>query len=158
MSRTSPVIANLVLKTLDQKLASYGAKRGVIIRRYGDDITSSSTTDMPNLESDICKLVILCGFKVNRNKLAEFGTMYSTGVQEVVGIQVNEGFRIPLKKFDQYLDVLSTPIPTLMEITESKRQTILKRREGIMAYARRINPSQAALLVSEATRLHQPKS
>jgi len=147
---TSPVIANLTLKSLDAKLSKYSQSHATAVRRYGDDITASSNVDIPNLAEDICGLVRRSGFTVNAEKLAEGGTRYADQEQEVCGIVVNDGLRISDTKYKAYLDELEEPMPSVLEISAVGYQALRRRREGILAYVRSVNPVQASLLLRAA--------
>lgn len=64
---TSPVIANLVVVSMDEKLNSLCAAHGFDYTRYADDITISSNTTTPDV--NLIKPVIEAhGFKLNDEK------------------------------------------------------------------------------------------
>lgn len=71
---SSPMISNLVAKELDISMEEYADKNGLIYTRYADDITLSSSSDLPKgvstgkIRRDIIEIIRKNHFKENRNK------------------------------------------------------------------------------------------
>lgn len=101
-SPTSPIISNIIAKSLDKELHNFSKLRGINYSRYADDLTFSSNHSLNNyLLSQITPNVLLSGgleaiienngFEINYRKIR-----YSDNHQrqEVTGIKVNEKLNI----------------------------------------------------------------
>ncbi len=64
---TSPVIANMAVSSLDEKLNAFCLERVFDYTRYADDITISSNTTTPEIEA-IESIISPYGFRLNHNK------------------------------------------------------------------------------------------
>ncbi|WP_161627469.1 retron Ec67 family RNA-directed DNA polymerase/endonuclease [Pseudogulbenkiania ferrooxidans] len=98
---TSPVISNLILRSLDLRLLSLAKKSGCFYTRYADDITfSTNKTSFPeeialkdqfthewDVSRELESIVLRSGFEINDNKTR---VMYKTSRQEVTGLIVNK--------------------------------------------------------------------
>lgn len=93
---TSPIISNIILKTLDRKLADISNKQKLIYSRYADDLIFSGQAIPHNIELDVKNTIVLCGFKVNDEKT----TFYNRTTRKMVtGIVVgNESIKLPKYK------------------------------------------------------------
>ncbi|MDE6548307.1 MAG: reverse transcriptase family protein [Muribaculaceae bacterium] len=86
---TSPVVSNIVVKRLDQRLRVFAEKNGYRYSRYADDITFSSVADthpaLPIRSNAIISIIKDCGFDINPKK-----TVLSTAGKrhEVTGLTV----------------------------------------------------------------------
>lgn len=70
---TSPMLANLAMLRTDVALARYAEAQGFRYSRYADDLAFSSDTersieDMRRLQSAVCRLLNVAGFKPNLRK------------------------------------------------------------------------------------------
>ncbi|MDP9370203.1 MAG: reverse transcriptase family protein [Chloroflexota bacterium] len=88
---TSPAIANLVCRSLDETLASIAASQGFAYSRYADDLTFSHSSALPRAEVDAFLALIqhkveLQGFAVNEAKTQ---VMRPGQRQVVTGLVVN---------------------------------------------------------------------
>jgi len=103
-ARTSPLISNVIARSLDKNMISLAKKHKITYSRYADDLTFSSTLkSVPaniatwvgsnpftgNLEpgNDIIKAVSDSGFKINSSK---FRIQFPGTRQEVTGLTVNQ--------------------------------------------------------------------
>lgn len=104
-SPTSPIIANIIASSLDNKILKLAKKYRLSYTRYADDITLSSysffPTSIAKLEDgettlgDIFENVFLkSGFKVNYSKVRLQG---AGARQEVTGLVVNKKVNIPVE-------------------------------------------------------------
>ncbi|QRO34157.1 retron Ec67 family RNA-directed DNA polymerase/endonuclease [Chromobacterium violaceum] len=98
---TSPVISNLVLRSLDLRLLTLAKKNSCFYTRYADDITfSTNKTSFPeeiaikdqlthkwDVGGELESTILRSGFQVNDNKTR---VMYKVSRQEVTGLIVNK--------------------------------------------------------------------
>ncbi|MCS3401531.1 MULTISPECIES: retron Ec67 family RNA-directed DNA polymerase/endonuclease [Pantoea] len=98
-SPCSPVISNLILQSLDQRLNNICKKNGCTYSRYADDITiSTNKKKFPkaivsnhsdkeiNLNNGFIKEILRAGFSINNDKTR---LRFNTLRQEVTGLTVN---------------------------------------------------------------------
>lgn len=84
---TSPMLSNLVFYPVDNRIAAYCAKRGIIYTRYSDDLTFSGNFNPHALISFIRRLLAENRFALHEGKTAILGK----GVrQSVTGVVVNQ--------------------------------------------------------------------
>jgi retron-type reverse transcriptase len=84
---TSPLIANLVCRLLDERIASYCAAHGFTYTRYCDDITISGNGKFtPAMQQEVFAIVESEGFAINQNKVR---LATKRGRQMVTGLVVN---------------------------------------------------------------------
>ena len=89
-SPASPVITNILSKTLDRRLSGLAKRFGLIYSRYADDITFSSLHNVYKNEeflNELNRIITEQGFAVNPAKTRLQKTGYR---QEVTGLVVNE--------------------------------------------------------------------
>ncbi len=104
---TSPVISNLVLKTLDRRMIGFAKKNGYRYTRYADDITFShpeAYNPKRPIQSDaILSIIEDCGLTVNTKK-----TVIQTlsGRREVTGLTVGEKVNVSRKYVKQLRTLL----------------------------------------------------
>lgn len=84
---TSPILSNLVFCTIDEKIASYCQKKGIVYTRYSDDLTFSGAFAPMHLISFVRKLLLKNGFLLNEEKTVIAGKGRQ---QKVTGIVVND--------------------------------------------------------------------
>lgn len=85
---SSPMAANIAANSLDKKILSYleDFKNGCVYTRYADDLTFScnDVEFLKQLRSELEKLVVSCGFKINPKKTriqcARYGRRVITGI------------------------------------------------------------------------------
>lgn len=88
---TSPILSNIVLKSLDKEMAKLAERMGCKYSRYADDITFSHSKSIrrisPFWKSKIYEIIAKYGLKVNEQKTKTFvkGTR-----QEVTGVVVSD--------------------------------------------------------------------
>ena len=88
---TSPILSNIVLKSLDKEMAKLAERMGCKYSRYADDITFSHSKSIrrisPFWKSKIYEIIAKYGLKVNEKKTKTFvkGTR-----QEVTGVVVSD--------------------------------------------------------------------
>ncbi len=93
---TSPDLANLICKSLDEKLSEFCQARNWSYTRYCDDITVSGCGLLTRKEIDtICDIISSEGFKVNDRKLR---VARKTSQQTVTGLVVNERVNLPRRE------------------------------------------------------------
>lgn len=121
---TSPVLSNIVLKSLDMKMANLADRNGCRYSRYADDITFSHCKPLRkignSLESQIQRTIELYGLKVNPAKTKSL----CPGVRmEVTGVTVNEKTNVSRK----YIKQLRTLIHLWEKYGYGKAQLIYSR-------------------------------
>lgn len=89
---TSPALANIVCRRLDNRLSCLAAKSGLAYTRYADDLTFSGRADAVSILPLVAKIVKEEGFTLNRDKTR---IMRRNGCQEVTGLVVNDKVSIP---------------------------------------------------------------
>ncbi|HNS00083.1 MAG TPA: reverse transcriptase family protein [Planctomycetota bacterium] len=89
---TSPMIANLVLRRLDRRLAALTRSRGIEYTRYADDMIFSGGPDTPKILKAVRAFVAEEGFTLNEKKTR---ILRRGRRQEVCGLVVNERVGIP---------------------------------------------------------------
>jgi len=93
---TSPDLANLICKSLDERLSEFCSARNWNYTRYCDDITVSGDGQLSRAEIDtICDIITSEGFKVNDKKLR---VARKTSQQRVTGLVVNERVNLPRRE------------------------------------------------------------
>ena len=93
---TSPMLSNLVLRRIDNKIASFCEKKGVTYTRYADDLTFSMDDKMKYgvLMSYVRDMVRKGGFTINERKTKVY---HRNHAQYVTGIVVNERLHVARK-------------------------------------------------------------
>lgn len=92
---TSPIISNIVLKTLDNQIGRICSKQNIVYSRYADDLVFSGEIVPQNLERWIKSTINKLGFVVNDTKTTFYG---NTSRKMVTGIIVGEE-KIRLPKY-----------------------------------------------------------
>ncbi len=94
---TSPILSNLVFRSLDIRIEKYCHEFGIIYTRYADDMLfSSSTSYVHNYKfQNMIKAIIKDkGFKLNINK-----TIRSSNKISINGYVIDNGIRLSRKKY-----------------------------------------------------------
>lgn len=104
---TSPVISNLVLKSLDSRLSRFAWMHGLQYSRYADDITFSHShvwnTMLPENIETIFRMIEDEGFKVNPRKTRVFTC---NDRHEITGLTVSNKVNVPRKYVKQLRTLL----------------------------------------------------
>lgn len=104
---TSPVISNLVLKSLDNRLSRFAWMHGLQYSRYADDITFSHShvwnTMLPEHIEIIFGIIADEGFKVNLRKTRIFT---SNDRHEITGLTVSDKVNVSRKYVKQLRTLL----------------------------------------------------
>ncbi len=104
---TSPLLANLVVYSLDRRLSAYARAAGANYTRYADDLTFSGGPRLAQrttaLVAAVDTLVQLEGFRLNPRKTRERGVDQR---QMVTGIVVNDKTNLARPDFDRLKAVL----------------------------------------------------
>ena len=102
---TSPVLSNIVLKSLDRDMQRLAKKAGFRYSRYADDITFSHSNEIrrvsPYWEAQIHSIVEKYGLTINTAKTK---TLKRGSRQEVTGVVVSDKINVPR----QYVKQLRT--------------------------------------------------
>lgn len=91
-SPTSPMLANLITRNLDKRIAKYAIKNKIRYTRYADDITISGDFDVGSVIRVVKSISKSEGFKINDDKTR---IRTQNQQQEVTGIVVNEKLQAP---------------------------------------------------------------
>lgn len=128
---TSPDLANLVCKTLDERLSEFCLQRNWSYTRYCDDITVSGDGHISRTEIDaICNIISSEGFKVNDNKLR---VARKTSQQRVTGLVVNERVNLPRRERRRVRAMIHRK-----ETTGVTSKSALNKIHGHVAFARMV--------------------
>lgn len=92
---TSPVLANIIAKRLDKRLAGAASKNGMKYTRYADDLTFSGKTQVVAALPLIRQIIKEEGFTISAKK---FRIIRRGNRQEVTGLTVNEKVTVPRMK------------------------------------------------------------
>lgn len=84
---TSPMLATLITKNIDKRLAAFAHKENIRFTRYADDLTFSGDFEEGYIINLVEKVITSEGFKVNPSKTR---VRLQHQRQEVTGIVVNE--------------------------------------------------------------------
>lgn len=128
---TSPDLANLVCKTLDERLSEFCLQRNWSYTRYCDDITVSGDGHISRTEIDaICNIISSEGFKVNDSKLR---VARKTSQQRVTGLVVNERVNLPRRERRRVRAMIHRK-----ETTGVTSKSALNKIHGHVAFARMV--------------------
>lgn len=89
---TSPMLANLITRRLDKRIASYAIKNKIRYTRYADDMTFSGDFDEGAVIRVVKAILNSEGLKINNSKTR---VRTRNQQQEVTGIVVNEKLQAP---------------------------------------------------------------
>jgi RNA-directed DNA polymerase len=129
---TSPDLANLICKSLDEKLSEFCEKRNWSFTRYCDDITISGSGVLTRAEIDtICDIITSEGFKVNDKKLR---VARKTSQQRVTGLVVNERVNLPRRERRRVRAMIHRK-----EVTGVTSQSALNKIHGHVAFAKMVS-------------------
>ncbi len=90
---TSPMLSNIIFKSLDDGIFNYCNKRGIMYTRYADDMVfSSNTLNTARLISYVTMRVEKFGMYINESKTKVMGRGFR---QNVTGVIVNDKLQVP---------------------------------------------------------------
>lgn len=93
---TSPIISNIILKTLDRRLSKLSTKFNLTYSRYADDMVFSGKSIPIVLEENVNREIEILGFDINKSKTKRY---YKNCRKMVTGIVVGETeIRLPKYK------------------------------------------------------------
>jgi hypothetical protein len=140
---TSPQLANLVCRRLDQRLAGLARRMGFQFTRYADDLTFSSDDRMAKVDrlaAAVNEIVRDCGFELNDRKTV---VMRSPAARRVTGLTVSGSEpRVPR----------ATMRKIRAMIHKSQRDPKFSNAEqlkGFLSFVSMVNPAQHARLTGE---------
>lgn len=140
---TSPQLANLVCRRLDQRLAGLARRMGFQFTRYADDLTFSSDDRMAKVDrlaAAVNEIVGDCGFELNDRKTV---VMRSPAARRVTGLTVSGSEpRVPR----------ATMRKIRAMIHQSQRDPEFANAEqlkGFLSFVSMVNPAQHARLTGE---------
>jgi retron-type reverse transcriptase len=91
---TSPHLANICFKKLDEQLLEYSNQHDLAYSRYADDMTFSGQEIPDNIETTVERIIACNGYKLAREKTK---LMAQKDRQSVTGLVVNDKVSIPRK-------------------------------------------------------------
>ena len=93
---TSPVLSNIVLKSLDEDMAMFSEKIGCRYSRYADDITFSHRKEIRRMKplwvGEIRRIVAKHGLAINEKKTK---TLVPGIRREVTGVVISDKINVP---------------------------------------------------------------
>jgi RNA-directed DNA polymerase len=151
---TSPAIANLVSRRLDQRLARLAAKVGATYTRYADDLTFSFA-NQPELRigrflwfvDAICEQE---GFLERPDKRRILRAKHQ---QRVTGIVVNHGIHVPRADRKRFRAILHNCAKHGVASQANGRTDFAAYLAGYAAYVHMVEPALGARWVAEVGRL-----
>lgn len=142
---TSPDLANLIARGLDQRLTGLAGSRGWAYTRYADDLvfsTSVASEDAGRLVRGVTGICASEGYVVNTKKTR---IMRQPNRQTVTGLLVNDGVRLTrrdLRRIRAFLHRCETQ--GLEAVSEDIGKSAAHVARGYHAYATMVMPSAAA--------------
>lgn len=156
---TSPKLANIIFKPLDEKLAAIAKEESAIYSRYADDLTFSSDHDMNGIFNRVKQLLESFGFYLNEEKIHNYGPDIP---KRITGLVVQNGtVRVP-KYFKRMLRqeihyCLKYGVLTHLENTKSVR--FINYREHLYGKAYFINmvePKEGRMYLEKLDQIEWP--
>ncbi len=144
---TSPALANLITRNLDNRVQRYADKIGWIYSRYADDLVFSTRVDDASphrLTRAISMIVTDEGFQVNTEKTR---VMRQPNRQMVTGLVVNEGVHLSrrdLRRLRAFFHRCSTR--GLEAVSKDIGKDAMSVARGYMAYVHMVSPSTSEKL------------
>ena len=158
---TSPKLANIIFKPLDEKLAAIAKEENAIYSRYADDLTFSGDHDLKCIIDRVSQLLEGFGFRLNEEKIHSYGPNFP---KRITGLVVQNGtVRVP-KHFKRTLRqeihyCLKYGVLTHLENTKSVR--FINYREHLYGKAYFINmvePQEGKLYLSQLDQIEWPSN
>ncbi len=147
---TSPALANIISRNLDNRLRKYSEKAGWIYSRYADDLIFSTKEESASAHRLIRAVEMIIdneGFKVNTNKTR---IMRSPSRQTVTGLLVNNEVRLSkkdLRRLRAFLHRCSKKgIEAVSQDIGKDAKSVAK---GNIAYVQMVSPSIAEKILKK---------
>ncbi len=152
---TSPIISNILAKTLDKELKQLSIEsKGVKYTRYADDITFSTNKKLfPKsiaflnedgqivLSERFMKIITKNGFNVNKKKIR---LQDSEGNQSVTGITVNEKLNVSRNYIRRIRSILNCIEKNINDLDYARE--VFERKYPFRQRANRIHPEMFSVL------------
>lgn len=142
---TSPLLANLVCRGLDESLKSLANEKGAVYSRYADDLTFSSDSDLPD-KIEIQSILITEGFEMSDRK---FRRTVRGQSHFVTGLSVSESKPYIPRRLKQgirqqlyYAQKFGLPAH-LKKIKAKSIQSGINRIDGMISYINAVEPELA---------------
>ncbi len=156
---TSPRLANLIFKEIDERLAALSAEYGAVYSRYADDLTFSADNAVYPMLREISSLLRQKGFQLNQDKIRFFGPGQP---KRITGLIVqNNSVRVP----KQYKRTLKQEIyycqkyGVLAHLENTKAEKMINFREylyGKAYYVHMIEPERGECFLRELDKIQWP--
>jgi hypothetical protein len=151
---TSPALANLVCRRLDQRLAGLARKVGAVYTRYADDLTFSFRSEPEvNLGRFFWWVDQICqqeGFAEHPGKRR---IMRPAGQQRVTGLVVNRAVSVPRAARRRFRAILSNCRRQGVASQARGREDFADYLRGFAAYVAMVQPEQGRKLLAEVRKL-----
>lgn len=144
---TSPLLANLVVRSLDRRVQGYAVKADWVYSRYADDLVFSTCEDSASphrLIRGITAVIADEGFVVNEEKTC---VMRGPNRQTVTGLLVNDEVRLTrrdLRRIRAFLHRCSTA--SLEVVSEEIGKDADAVARGYLGYIQMVSPATAQRL------------
>ncbi len=145
---TSPQLANIILKQLDDEFSGFWRKRGVHYSRFGDDIIVSSNRQ---IAKEFFKDIITKGLEKFdlKPKLRKFSSNQSWTRQEALGVIVNRKTNAPKEEIHELEVILHNAESTGLEMQNRQKEPNFPAHiAGKIAQVKALNPSAGEKLWS----------
>jgi hypothetical protein len=144
-------LANLACRGLDDRLARLAARAGYVYTRYADDLTFSASGDAARragaLLSAVQRIVVDEGFTVHPDKVR---VLRRSARQEVTGVVVNQGARVPRPTLRRLRAVLHDAERFGLQMANrDKRPDFEAWLRGSIAYVSMIDPLRGQALAEK---------
>lgn len=143
---TSPHLANLVFRPLDDSLAAVAAARGMTYTRYADDLTFSGEERPAALAEAVAAAIAPAGYRLAPDKTRLMGRHRR---QEVTGLVVNEKVQTPRRHRRWLRAVLHDARERGVEAAAARSGLGIAALLGHLAFFAMASPEAAAKLGGE---------
>jgi RNA-directed DNA polymerase len=151
---TSPALANLICRRLDQRLTGLARKMGATYTRYADDLTFSFRSEPEvNLGRFFWWVDQICqqeGFAEHPGKRR---IMRPAGQQRVTGLVVNRAVSVPRAERRRFRAILSNCRRHGVASQARGREDFADYLRGFAAYVAMVQPKQGRKLLAEVREL-----
>ncbi len=156
---TSPRLANLIFKELDERLAAISAKYGAAYSRYADDLTFSADNAVYPMLEETANLLRQKGFQLNKDKVKFFGPGQP---KRITGLIVqNNSVRVP-KRYKRALKqeiYYCQKYGVLAHLENTKAERMINYREylyGKAYYVHMVEPERGEWFLQELDKIQWP--
>ena len=138
---TSPMLSNILCKSIDDRLSKYAILGKIRYTRYADDITFSGNLNVSSIISFVSMVLEENGFKLNQNKTR---LMTKNRQQEVTGIVVNQKMqakrevRRKIRQSIYYINKFG--LDSHLDTTKNDRANYINHLKGLANFVLFINP------------------